>query len=208
MKKFIIPVLILLNVSALAGIYYYFNNKTQNPVMQVDKASVTPETETPMVTLPDDAVKVSECIPFMGEHWVQPSKLPLGPYYVVYKGKVTALEYMFTPDKIPGEKGAKMSEAEAMDFMKKNNLTLADLVKTFDLHLPLQNQKYQFLSIEWNAPHSGITTPHIDTHAYLISEEETKLICPDATIESVYSQEVMDNVKKYKIPFPGEPAKK
>lgn len=204
MKKPLLIILVLCNVVLLAGLlYFYF---VGNKDTTVEDPNVVNATAT-VVTLPPDAVKISECIPFMGEHWVQPSKLPIGPFYVVYNGKVTGIEYMFTPDKIPGEKAAKMSEKEIMDYISKNNLTLADLVKANQFQLDTLGAKVHYMTIDWNSPHSGLAAPHYDVHAYLIDKAEASQICPEAKIEEVYSKEVLDNVERYKIPFPEAPKK-
>ena len=50
------------------------------------------------LALPADAVKLTDVIPQMGEHWANPAQLPLGPIYNVYKGEVIGLEYMWSED--------------------------------------------------------------------------------------------------------------
>jgi hypothetical protein len=207
MKKPFVFLLAFCNVALLGTLlYFYAMGNNNNAVTSVLENSAV--TTAPKITLPADAVKISECIPFMGEHWIQPSKLPLGPIYSVYKGKVTAIEYMFTPDKIPGEQGAKMTLDDIAAYMAKNNLTLADIVKANQFHLDTFGASIQFISMDWSAPHSGLAAPHYDVHAYLVDKTEAAQICPEAKIDEVYSVEVLDNVKKYKIPFPESPAKK
>lgn len=202
MKKFIVFLLIATNVATLAAFGLYYRNSQAQEAVDTPIAPVVMDQKS-QVSLPVDAVKISECIPFMGEHWAEPRDLPLGPYYVVHNSKVVALEYMFSPDKIPGEQASKMSAKEITDYMTKNKLTLADLLKANNFQLPLKGKNYTFLTLDWNSPHSGITVPHMDLHAYFIDEAEARTICPDAQLQDVYSPEVMDNIKKYKIPFPG-----
>ncbi|MCC5976352.1 MAG: hypothetical protein JJT81_20220 [Rubellimicrobium sp.] len=42
-----------------------------------------------------EAVAISPHVPQMGEHWAEPTNLPLGPVYCVIDGRVVCVEYMF-----------------------------------------------------------------------------------------------------------------
>src|SRR5581483_2978493 len=44
--------------------------------------------------IPADAVLVSPCIATMGEHWVNPKDMPMGPIYGVWQGKPVFTELM------------------------------------------------------------------------------------------------------------------
>jgi hypothetical protein len=200
MKNILLWILIATNILSVMAIVVLYSSDKDGKMNR--DTTVLPSISPARLPLPTDAVKISECIPFMGEHWVQPSKLPVGPIYAFYNGKVTAIEYMFTPDKIPGEKAAKMSQKDADDFIRKNNLSLADLVNANKFDLDLPESPYTFLTLDWSSPHSGLAAPHYDLHAYLIPKSERDAICPEAKLEEVYSTEVMDNIQKYKIPFP------
>ncbi|MDQ3239342.1 MAG: hypothetical protein M3P33_02350, partial [bacterium] len=184
----------------LAVIMYFYN--TNQKVMVASNQAVSTIAKSSVVTLPKDAVKISGCIPFMGDHYIQPSKLPNGPFYTTYNNKVTSIEFMFEASTVPGEKEAKMSQKDAMAMIQKHNLSFADLVKEHDFGFDLMNLSYDYLTLNWSAPHSGTPVPHFDLHLYLVSRAETKNICPDAKLEEVYSPEVMENIQKYKIPFP------
>ena len=48
-----------------------------------------------MSDIAPNAVAISPHVPHMGEHWAEPSNLPLGPIYCVIDGHVVCVEYMF-----------------------------------------------------------------------------------------------------------------
>jgi hypothetical protein len=197
MKSVLLGILLVAAIgSSVAAFLFYQDKQKLTAILE------TPPVDTSAVTLPEDAVKISECVPFEGEHYVQPSKLPDGPFYVAYEGKVSAVEFMFTPDRIPNEKGAKMDPKEAMEMIQKNKLSLADLVLVHNFEFDLMNLRYKSITLTWASPHSGLTKPHYDLHLFFVDKAEAKSICPDSKLEDVYSQEVMDNIQKYKIPFP------
>jgi len=52
----------------------------------------------PKLTLPEEAIKLSDLVPGMGEHWANPAQLPLGPISLVHDEEVIGLEYMWTED--------------------------------------------------------------------------------------------------------------
>jgi hypothetical protein len=154
--------------------------------------------------LPANAVKITECLPHMGEHWVEPSNVPTGPYYVTYKGKVLALEYMIAPTQIPGEVYAKGSFENFEKYLTSNNMTLGEYIKQYTLSLPLIPKNYKTFHIDWTAPHAGFITPHYDIHFYLVTDEELENVCPDARVQDAYSPEVLQIINKNNIPFPGQ----
>src|SRR5687768_13716732 len=53
-----------------------------------------PQTTPVAWVAPPGVVRISECVPLMGEHWARPSDLPLGPIYTVDAGRLTSVEYM------------------------------------------------------------------------------------------------------------------
>lgn len=202
MKKLLIPILVLSNLVTL-GLVYVQTNKVNTLVAAEQARAATPVTKT--LTLPPDAVKVSECVPFMGEHYVVPSQLPRGPMYTAYKGKITGIEFMFKENEIAGEKLAKMSAKESKNYIMKNHMSLSDIVQeTRGLKIDLMGLQYKSMEIGWSVPHAGFPEPHLDVHAFLVEPEEVESICPDAQLQDAYSPEVINNVQKYKIPFPGE----
>lgn len=202
MNKKLTVALFITNLLALAALFYVWQSNnakgvgTSDPVTAIQVVSKAPK-------LPVNAVKISECVPFEGAHYVEPDKTESGPIYSAYKGKVTSIEYMFKPSAIPGEKGAKLTPAEAEKLIKQHKLTLADLVTANVFEFDLYDYPYHKFQMNWSDPHPGLPEPHYDVHFFLIDKEERATICPDAKLESVYSEEVMENINKYKIPFPG-----
>jgi hypothetical protein len=158
----------------------------------------------PEVTLPAGAVKITECIPREGEHWVEPANIPSGPYYVTWKGKVISTEYMLAPDQIPGETVAKKSPDDFFKYFNSSKLTMAQFVDQTRLALPIPPHEYKTVHIGWTAPHAGFTQPHYDIHFDFVTDAELKSVCPDARLEDVYSPAVMDSINKNNIPFPGQ----
>ncbi len=197
MQKALIAVLVITNVITAVALVASANPGSKNPFTQTQ-----PTQADKQVVLPSDAVKISECIPYEGEHYVQPSKVPHGPIYVINNGKVVGLEYMFTPDEIPGEKEAKMSYGDAMKMVEQNGLKLADLVMAHKFEFDVLGAKVHSYAMNWSSAHSGLDKPHYDVHMYLVSKEEAMAICPDAKLEDVYSPAVLDNIQRYSIPFP------
>jgi hypothetical protein len=155
------------------------------------------------IKLPANAVKLSGCVPYMGEHWVDPANLPNGPMYFVHNGEVIGFEYMFTPDQVPNEELAKASTPqEAIAYMQRNNLTFADTVYPH-LTVPLDGYNVKFMSLEWTPPHAGVVAPHYDLHYYFIDKSEVNDICPDSKIENVDTPEIRQRLDELNIPYPG-----
>lgn len=198
-------VLLLIATYILFGVALFMLLRTNNQALmmlsQQQQPVQAPVKKVP--TLPPGAVKISECIPTEGEHWVRPQDIPTGPYYSVYNGKVMSIEYMMKTSDLPGEKTAKMQLPELEKYMKDNNYNLNDLIVHNDKHFPLDPAEYRNFSIHWSAPHAGFTEPHIDLHIFMADHAELMEICPDAGIESVYSPEVIQTIQENNIPMPG-----
>lgn len=108
--------------------------------------------------LPAGAIKISEAVPAMGEHWANPKDLPLGPIYLVWQGKVIGVEYMFTLAML----NASPNRRAAPD----SKLTLR-----YDTpNLMLFGQKIDHLTISYMPDgHDGFKVPHYDYHFYFVS---------------------------------------
>lgn len=204
MKKLLIAFLIISYITLAAAVYYLFrSNQMASGLLASQQSMQAPNKKD--IPLPPDAVKISECVPYMGEHWVQPQNIPGGPYYVVYQGKVVSLEYMFKEEDIPGEKVAKLSFPDYIKYLKDNNYTLAEAIKVNDrAYSLLKGYEYDSVHIAWTAPHAGFTVPHIDMHIYLIPEAELDNVCPNMTLEQLDSPEVIKTLKEKNIPYPGQ----
>ncbi len=111
----------------------------------------------PKVTLPEEAVELSELVPGMGEHWANPANLPVGPIYLVHDEEVIGVEYMFTTD-----------------LMEEVTVPTPEGEETFK-HLPglpvgayVDHMEIEFFS----QGHEGFEVPHFDAHLYFISLDE------------------------------------
>ncbi len=116
------------------------------------------------VTLPADAIKLSDIVPQMGEHWANLANMPVGPIYLVHGGEVIGVEDMFTSD-----------------LMEEVTLTAPEGEETFK-HLPgLPVGTYaDHMDIEvFSQGHEGFEVPHFDVHLYFISPEERQDLVPD-----------------------------
>jgi hypothetical protein len=197
-KGFVAQLMLILVGAVLtgAGVFgysYFFKPKP---------AAVTTTTDT--VKLPSNAVKISDCVPLMGEHWVVLSNIPRGPYYVTYQNKVIGIEYMFKPDEIPGDKLSHMSADEAKAYIQKNNLSFADLIREVipkRIDWP-QGSQVKTWDIEWSGPHTGLLVPHYDLHYYFISQAELSQVCPDATLGSELPPQMAKELKALGVPLP------
>lgn len=179
-------------------LYAEFSLEEQKSPDETTKTSTT-------IVLPEDAIKVSECVPFMGDHWLQLDKLPNGPMYITHNGEVVGIEYMLIPDEIPGKETAMMSQAELSQYMAENNLSFADLMEQDHNHFDLFNQQYESWDIHWTQPHAGLPVPHYDIHFYFISEEERAGICPDAQPQDITPPELIEELIKLGVPLPETP---
>ncbi len=113
--------------------------------------------------LPEGAQKLTDVIPQMGEHWANPAQLPFGPIYLVYKGEVIGIEYMWSDDmlqevEIPTPEGPEHLNALAP-------LPVGVVVDHVD---------YAFME----HGHEGFEVPHHDLHMYFISPAEKAAITP------------------------------
>lgn len=116
--------------------------------------------QTSMV-LPKEAVKLSEVVPEMGEHWAIPKDFPFGPIYLAYQGKVIGIEYM-------------MLEKD----LESNPITLPNgevLGKTFTMSTLGQRLDHVELTY-MPMGHAGYLVPHYDVHMYFVTKEEQSKI--------------------------------
>lgn len=195
--KFGIPFLLLVVGFILSGILFY-----QYPLKE--KVVQVPVQQAKSVSLPSTAVRVSGCIPHMGEHWVDLANIPRGPYYTVNEGRVLGVEYMFKTSEIPNEVGAHMKKEDAQKFAKDNKLTFSDAVKRAipgHIDLPLGSD-IKTWDIEWSRPHAGLVEPHFDAHFYFVDQAELENICPDAPFGSDLPPEMAEELQRLGIPLP------
>jgi hypothetical protein len=156
-------------------------------------------------SLPAGAVKLSGCIPGMGEHWADPADLPQGPFYGVENGEVLSIEYMWSPDQVPGFNTAKFTQQQFLDYLKQHNLSFAGFIqqnsKLHDLH------RYNVASFDLSnsGPHLGMIEPHLDLHFNFVDAQRLALVCPDSTLETAVTPEIISTAMQHGIPIPGMP---
>ncbi len=148
-------------VSAIAVYFVLAHSDSKKKVADLEKqiATLTADTHD----LPEGAIQVSECIPNMGFHYIDPDSDPrFGPYYLVNKqGKVIGSEYMF------------------------NNSMLTSIPAGIDLEVlltdgPVALHGWQYESIDFaRSPsgHPGFVEDHLDVHVYTVTPEEQKKSC-------------------------------
>lgn len=188
-------VLILFGFAVIAvGAFLYFG---QSNASDDDEAAVQ------TVTLPRDAVKVSACLPFQGEHWVALDDIPNGPYYTYYEGKVLGLEYMVDPADIPGEEFAKLPPDQVNAYIAEHGPTFSDVLSTLHLSFDLFDFPINHTEISWTPPHAAFASPHYDMHYYLVSKEELATVCPDAKLEDNFAPELIEDLQQLNVPLPG-----
>lgn len=117
----------------------------------------------PKMELPAGAQKLSDVIPAMGEHWADLAQMPLGPIYLVHKGEVIGLEYMWTEDmmqavSIPTPAGPEEFAA----------LVPLPVGVTVD-HVDIAYMEHG---------HEGFEVPHWDMHLSFITQAEKAAVTP------------------------------
>lgn len=117
----------------------------------------------PAVTLPKDAVKLSDVVPAMGEHWANPKDMPIGPIYLVNKGKVIGLEYMWTEAMM--QDVSIPTPAGLEQFKSMADMPVGATINHIDLGFMPKG-------------HEGFTEAHWDIHLYFITPTEKNAIKP------------------------------
>ncbi len=126
-------------------------------------AACAPTPTVPKLGLPEGAQKLSDVIPAMGEHWANPADLPLGPIYLVYKGEVIGIEYMWSED-----------------MMQEVSIPTPEGPEEFDALPPLPvGATVNHVDVaHMHHGHEGFEVPHWDIHMYFITVEEKNTIMP------------------------------
>ncbi len=115
----------------------------------------------PKLTLPEGYIKASDVVPAMGEHWINPEN-PTAPVYLIHKGEVIGLEYMWTDamlQEVPGPPGE----------------TIKALVSSLPVGVTVDH-----IDIAWMTPgvHEGPPVDHWEAHIYFITQAEKGAITP------------------------------
>lgn len=197
---FVAALLFILVGVLLSGVYFYMK-----PLGQKTGGERGGTQEASGLTLPPDAVKTSECVPYMGEHWVQLKNLPRGPHYITNAGKLIGIEYMFATTEIPGNELAHMTPQQGQKYVQENKLTFGDILKQSipdHIDMPVNLNQIKTWDIEWAPPHVGFVEPHYDVHFYFVEKSELKTLCPDAAFGSELPPEMAENLKKLGVAVP------
>ena len=119
-------------------------------------ASLRQPSTTPIAWVaPEGVVKISECVPTMGEHWARPQDLPTGPLYTVHNGRLISIEYM-------------PAQADFAAGKSWNDLTF----RYWGQQLPIEHADIDFLP----EGHEGFEVPHYDMHFYVVGHQEDREI--------------------------------
>jgi len=157
--------LIIVILLASLGSSVYFAIGQKNAKKEIDSlnqkiASLDANTHD----LPEGAVKLSECVPNMGFHYLEQGADPkFGPLTLVSnKGKVIGYEYMFNNSML-----TKVPDAEIpLEVLLTNG--------------PVLLHDYQYNSIDFSratAGHPGFEDDHYDVHLYTVDPEVQKQAC-------------------------------
>jgi hypothetical protein len=106
-------------------------------------------------TPPPGVVKITDCVPYMGEHWARREDMPLGPIYTVHKDRLISIEYM-------------PSQEAFEDGKSWQNLTF----RYRGAPLPIDHANIDFMP----HGHEGYEVPHYDMHFYVVTREEERSI--------------------------------
>ncbi len=113
--------------------------------------------------LPADAIQLSDVIPQMGEHWANPAQLPLGPIYLVYKGEVIGIEYMWSDDML-----------QEVEIPTPEGSEHINVLVPLPVGVVVDHVDYAFMP----HGHEGFEAPHHDLHMYFITQAEKSAITP------------------------------
>lgn len=120
------------------------------------QADTKPATTAPQksLSLPADAVQIQACSTGRGTLYVKPQDIPVGPVYMVNKGKIIGIEFMLSRD----------------DFLQGK-----DYKYLSGLGVVVDHVNVGLLS----AGHEGYTAPHYHVDLYTIPREEaSQIVCP------------------------------
>lgn len=130
-----------------------------------EKTPPPPVAPKAALTLPPDAVQIQACSSNRGTLYVKPQDIPVGPVYMVHKGKIVGIEFMLSQEDFVQGKDYKHLSGLGVDIDHVN-------VGLF------------------SHGHEGYTSPHYHVDLYTITkEEEAQIICPQSPTPSVEASE-------------------
>ncbi len=156
----LVVVAVLCAAGAGFGGYTVSNNKAKKDKTALSNKIATLQQNTH--ELPADAVKVSECIPNMGAHYLpKGADSTYGPFMMVNKdGRVIGIEYMVSQDMyIPIPK-----TEPPVELIEKNS--------------PMYGWGYDHTELS-HLPkgHEGFLKNHTDVHLYTVTPDQQKNAC-------------------------------
>jgi len=162
-RRVVMIIVFLLVVGLTAGAIYMMNQ--QNKQAKADEAALKSQVSSLQATthdLPADAVKVSDCIPNMGSHYLPKDSDPeYGPFMLVTKqNKVIGIEYMASSNMYTNIPGVN----PPVEILEKNS--------------PMLGWKFDHLEFS-HLPkgHEGLLRDHIDVHMYTVGTDQVKNAC-------------------------------
>ena len=105
--------------------------------------------------LPPGTVQISPVVPGMGEHWANPSDLPLGPIYCVVQRRIVCAEFMIAQEDFEAGRSFPVLEAPLRGGRRLPPLDHLDV--GFEPH-----------------GHAGFEVPHYDLHMYFIGRRDLR----------------------------------
>lgn len=190
--------LVMFIIGVIGGVLLFitFPKAVEKPVAVSPK--ISPTLTPTQITLPKDAVKISDCEDGKGELYASQKDMPRGPFYMLYKNKIIGIEFQRNLDKIENGKNYKNMSA-----------------------LPLQIDHINSSVVE--ASQSGTNYPRSYFDLYIIdSKTEQSIICEkplSPTIEASPAAAISESIEitktvtpaasKLKItitPIPSKPA--
>lgn len=155
----VLVVLLLVAAAAFAG-YKLSDNNSKKEIAELNSKIAAKQAKTHV--LPEGAIKLSECIPNMGAHYLAKGADPeYGPFLLVNKaGQVIGTEFMASVDMyspIPGV-------VPPVSVLMKDS--------------PLYGWEYDHAELSHTPQgHEGFEKDHIDFHIYTVTPDEKKQAC-------------------------------
>lgn len=163
-KILLMAIIIVVFVLAFASAAYFAleNNKAKNDIEALKSQIAVLDANTH--ELPEGLIQVTDCIPNMGFHYIDPNNDPrFGPIYLVSKdGEVIGYEFMFNNSMLTSIPGQEI----ALEVLLTDG--------PIDLH------DWQFNSIDFSRSpegHDGFEEDHSDVHLYTVTPEEQARAC-------------------------------
>lgn len=161
MVVFLLVFLLLISAAIAMAMNYKQKNADAEKQVTALKAQLVVSKDNTH-DLPEGAIKVSECIPNMGFHYVDKKSDPVyGPFLLVSKaGRVIGVEYMFNEEMFT----AIPKTVPPVEVLLKDS--------------PMYGWKFDHTEMS-HLPqgHEGFLKDHIDVHNYTVTADQQKQAC-------------------------------